>query len=507
MKNDRRMPSGVGIPNADNLKIGILGMGHIGIPTAVSLAELGWEVIGADLDSAKIDLIKTGQCPFYEPGLDELLKKHISTSRLTVTDDVSAAIRSAQVLFICVWTSQKENGEADLTHLESLARLIARNINEYKLIIEKSTVPAGTGKWIKKTVERYYRAEQRRGGKNGSHNGHGEIVEFDVASNPEFLQEGRAVENILHPDRIVCGTNSQRAERILREIYRPYACPIVMTDLTTAETIKHTANAFLATKISFINMIADFCEAVGADVSQVACGIGLDPRVGPGFLNPGLGFGGYCLPKDLKALTHIAKEHGLDLSLLKEVERINQKRIDVFLRKVREAVWVVRDKTIGLLGLAFKPETDDVREAPSSRIVESLLREGANLQLFDPQAMENFRINFPEQPGQLTYCDSAYDAARGAHALLVVTEWDEFLHLDLPRLHDLMEVPVLVDGRNLYDPEMVLRCGFEYFSIGRETLRHFPPLEARFTPVTVQSGEARSPLEIVQSRPLARGKI
>jgi UDPglucose 6-dehydrogenase len=448
-------------------------------------------VIGADTDENKLALIKAGECPFYEPGLQELLQKHIGNPRLQLTTDVGAAIRSASVLFICVWTSQKENGEADLSHLESLARMIARNLNGYKLIIEKSTVPAGTGQWIKKTIERYAGAEIRKNGHNGTnghngnnaHNGNNgtavtapsphceaeRAFPFDIASNPEFLQEGKAVENILDPDRVVCGTDSERAAEIIRELYRNYKCPIVITDLNSAELIKHASNAFLATKISFINLMADVCEAVGADITEVARGIGLDPRIGPRFLYAGIGYGGYCLPKDIRALVHIAEKRGVNCTLLKEVDRTNRQRIDIFLRKVRDSVWVVQGKTIGVLGLAFKAGTDDVREAPSLRIIEALLREGAVLRLYDPQAIPNLRSIFPEKTGQLTYCESAYDAAKGAHALLLLTEWEQFRHLDFLRLRDLMDMPVLIDGRNFCDPVVVQKAGFEYLSIGRES--------------------------------------
>ena len=464
----------------EEIRIAVLGMGHVGLPTALGLAEIGWDVVGADNDPSKISTIKSGNCPFYEPGLRELLTKHLATERFSVTDDVERAIRKASVLFICVGTPQGEDGAADLGQVELLARTIARNLNGYKLIVEKSTVPAITGKWIKKTINRFAQAAELRlniPGDEPSRRSPGNIINswtpnFDVASNPEFLQEGRAVENVLHPDRVVCGVESDRAREILTAIYRPLPSPLVITDLTAAEIIKHAANSFLATKISFINMVADLCEKVGADVASVAVGIGLDPRIGPAFLQAGVGFGGYCFPKDLRAFIHLAEEHGVDFSLLKEVERINQQRVDVIVSKVREALWVLRGKTIGILGLAFKPGTDDIREAVSLKIVKALLDEGSILQLYDPQAMPNTRSVFPETPGHLTYCTSAYEAACGAHALLLLTEWEEFRQLDLIGLRDLMEVPVLVDGRNTYDPSAAREAGFEYFSIGRDAARH-----------------------------------
>lgn len=458
--------------HSKDIHISVLGLGHVGLPTALGLAELGWEVTGADDDQAKVALLQEGRAPFYEPGIAELLSKHLASGRFRPTGDVGAAIRSAEVLFLCVGTPQRASGKADLTQIETLTRSIARNLNGYKLIIEKSTVPVVTARWIKRTIHRYARvvpASEAAGEKPDASAPEGAKgdVHFDVASNPEFLQEGKALQSFFQPDRLVCGVESERARALLEEIYRPLPCPLLMTDLNTAELIKHAANAFLATKISFINMVANLCEAVQADVTQVARGIGLDPRIGPEFLRAGVGYGGYCLPKDLRAFLHLAEEHRVDFSLLKEVERINQQRVPHLLKKVREALWVLQQKKIGLLGLAFKPGTDDIREAPSIEIIEGLLQEGAQLQLWDPQAMPNMQRRFPEEKGRLHYCSSAYEAARGAQALLLVTEWDEFRHLDLPRLRSLMEVAVLVDGRNLYDPEVVQKAGFEYVSVGR----------------------------------------
>ncbi|MBI4464696.1 MAG: UDP-glucose/GDP-mannose dehydrogenase family protein [Acidobacteria bacterium] len=448
-------------------RICVLGLGHVGLPTALGLAELGWNVIGVDSDVAKTRLVRAGQIPFYEPGLQELLCKHLGTGRFVPMEEVDAGIRSASVVFICVGTPQRNDGEADLSQVEAVARLIARNLNGYKLIVEKSTVPAITAQWIKKTIHRY--AKGNSGStveKNGTSNGD-PSVSFDVASNPEFLQEGKAVRDFFHPERIVCGVESERAWKILEGIYRPLQCPILRTDLTTAELIKHTANVFLATKISFINLVADLCESVGAQVTKVVEAIGLDPRIGPEFLSPGIGFGGYCLPKDLRAFIHLAETHGQDCSLLKEVERINLRRTEVFLKKIRHALWVLNGKTIGVLGLAFKPNTDDIREAPSIKIIEGLLAEGANVRLYDPRAMPNMQRLLPETEGQVIYCSSAEEAARKVHALLILTEWDEFCQLDLVSLRNWMEVPILIDGRNLFDPEQVRLAGFEYISIGR----------------------------------------
>jgi len=462
--------------SAAKMKIAVLGMGHVGLPTALGLAELGWEVIGADSSAKTVAMLKEGKAWFYEPELQPLLTKHLETGRFIPTDDVDGAIGAATVLFVCVGTPQGEDGRADLTQIENIARTVARNLNGYKLIVEKSTVPAVTAHWVKKTIARYARVEPRPNGKNGKrHRNHAVMPHFDVASNPEFLQEGHAIHNFFHPDRIVIGVETDQARELLETIYRPLKCPIVCTNLTTSELIKHAANAFLSTKISFINMVSDICEAVGADVVNVARGIGLDPRIGTGFLNAGIGFGGYCFPKDLRAFIYLGEEHGADCSLLKEVERINLKRTEKFLKKVRKALWVLQGKTIGVLGVAFKPRTDDIREAPALKIIEGLLKEGASVRLFDPEAMPNAQSVLPEEPGRVTYCRSAYDAAAGTHALLVLTEWNEFKELDLRRVKDLMEVPVIVDGRNIYEPAAARKAGFEYHSMGRESVgHHFP---------------------------------
>lgn len=470
--------------------IAVLGMGHVGLPTALGLAELGWQVIGADSNPETISTLKTGKSWFYEPDLEPLLQKHLASGRFTPSADVDSAISASTVIFVCVGTPQGDDGKADLTQIENIARTVARNLNGYKLIVEKSTVPAITAHWVKKTIARYARVEPRSNGNGNGKNGNGKngkkhhvvatLPHFDVASNPEFLQEGRAIENFFQPDRIVIGVESARAQELLEAIYRPLKCPIVVTNLTTSELIKHAANAFLSTKISFINMVSDICEAVGADVVNVARGIGLDPRIGTGFLNAGIGFGGYCFPKDLRAFAYLGEEHGVDCSLLREVERINLRRIDLFLKKVRRALWVVRGKTVGVLGLAFKSRTDDIREAPALKIIEALLKEGASVQLYDPEAMPNAQRILPEQDGRVSYCRTAYEAAAGAHALLVLTEWNEFRELDLRRVCDLMEVPILLDGRNLYQPSAVRKAGFEYHSMGREsTTAHFPAVSTK----------------------------
>ena len=438
----------------DKVRIAVLGLGHVGLPTALGFAELGWEVIGADDDASKVAMIRSGKAPFYEPGLDDLLARGLASGRLTLSHCVEEAVRAATILFVCVGTPQKDTGEADLHQIEAVAHTIARNLNGYKLIVEKSTVPAITAQWIKKTVTRIAKLADRPG-------------TFDVASNPEFLQEGRAIENIFRPDRIVVGVESERARALLERLYQPLGCRILFTNISTAELTKHAANAFLSTKISFINMVADLCEAVGADVSQVALGMGLDPRIGTEFLNAGIGFGGYCFPKDLRAFMHLASEYGVGCGLLREVESINLQRVEMFVKKVRQAVWVLQGKQLGVLGLAFKGGTDDIRESPALRIVKALLEEGTRLRVHDPRAMEASQREMPPQAGRMEYCSSPYEAARGAHALLILTPWQEYRELDLARLHELMEVPVIIDGRNLLEPEIVRSADFEYVDMGR----------------------------------------
>jgi UDPglucose 6-dehydrogenase len=459
--------------NSSDAIITVLGLGHIGLPTALGFAELGRRVIGADDDTAKVAAVRAGRPPFYEPGLQELLAKHLKSGDFQPNEDVEAAIRTGTIIFICVGTPQRENGQADLGQVEAVARAVARNLNGYKLLVEKSTVPAITAQWLKRTVLRYSSGRSTNGKPAAAtaSPAQGDAVtahpDFDVASNPEFLREGKALEDFFHPDRVVCGVESDRARDILTDLYSSLSCPLMVTDISTAELIKHAANAFLSNKISFINMVADLCEKVGADVTAVARGVGLDSRIGRQFLDAGIGYGGYCFPKDLRAFIYLAEEHGVDFSLLREVERINQRRVEVLLAKVRQALWVLRGKTIGILGLAFKPGTDDIREAVSLKIIRALLDEGSLLRIYDPQAIPNTQQVFPATPGQVTYCDSAYEAARGAQALLLLTEWEEFRQLDLTRMRDLMEVPVLVDGRNLYDPAAARQAGFEYISIGR----------------------------------------
>ncbi|HEV2247574.1 MAG TPA: UDP-glucose/GDP-mannose dehydrogenase family protein [Terriglobia bacterium] len=466
-------------PQLKERKISVLGLGHVGLPTALGFAELGWQTVCADSDPAKVALIQQGGCPFFEPGLQEMLAKHLEQGTFKPIVDTELAIRSSEILFLCVGTPQRENGQADLSQVETLARTIAHNLNGYKLIVEKSTVPAITAQWIRKTILRY--AGSQRSGED-----------FDIASNPEFLREGTALQDFFHPDRIVCGVETERAGRILENLYQPLGRPIVMTDLTTAELIKHAANAFLCTKISFINMVADLCEVVGGDITRLTQGIGLDHRIGREFLQAGVGFGGYCFPKDLKAFIYLAEEHGADFSLLKQVERVNQRRIEMIIKKIRRALWVVRGKRIAILGLAFKAGTDDIREAPSLKVIEQLRKEGALLRLYDPCAMPNARKVLAESE-YLAYCESAYEAAKDADAVLVLTECDEFRGLDLPRLRSVMALPTVIDGRNIFDPQVMQRSGFEYYSVGRsDVASSILPSEASSDMATLSLQEART---------------
>ena len=457
------------MPEVDDMRLAVLGLGHVGLPTALGLAELGWSVIGAEDDPVKAELIAKGEVPFHEPGVEALLRRHLDTGRFVVEADTASAMRGATVLFICVGTPQREDGAADLSQIEGVARTIASNLNGYKLIVEKSTTPVQTAQHVKQTILHYSNAN----GPGPSHRS--TPPDFDVAVNPEFLREGTAVHDVLNPDRIVLGVEGDRARDLLIQIYEPLLrrmgktaeSSMVVTDINTAEIIKHASNAFLATRVSFINMVSDLCEATGANVEDVAQGLGLDPRIGDRYLNAGIGYGGYCLPKDLRAFAWIAGRQGVDFSLLKDVERINASRVEYLVAKVRHALGVLDRKTLALWGLAFKPGTDDVREAPSLAVVEKLLAEGARLRLYDPQAMDEFRGHFAADSQQIAYCSSPEDAADGAHAILIVTEWREFLEVDLAQVRRRMAKPLIVDGRNLMDPAAVRASGFEYHSVGR----------------------------------------
>ena len=434
------------------MKLTVVGAGYVGLTTAVCFAHLGNEVMVVEKLPEKVQALKEGKVPFYEPGLEEMLKENLSLGRLFFTTDLKEGLDFSDVIFICVGTPQRPDGSADLSQVEEVARETAKLMEGYKLLVEKSTVPVNTHKLIKRTVERYLKMR-------------GKILEFDVASNPEFLREGSAVRDFLEPDRIVIGVESERARRIMEELYKDFKCPIIFTDPATSELIKHASNSFLAMKISYINMVADLCEKVGADVRLVAEGMGYDKRIGREFLRAGIGWGGSCFPKDIKAFIKMAKDHGVDFSLLEEVDKINQRRAVQFVEKVKSVLWSLKDKTLAVWGLSFKPNTDDIREAPSLILVPMLLKEGARLKLYDPKAMENFKKLYP--PGKdLDYAPDMYSAVEGASALLIFTEWEEFQRADLNRVKELMELPIIIDGRNIYDPDVVRGLGFEYYGVG-----------------------------------------
>jgi UDPglucose 6-dehydrogenase len=434
------------------MRLTVVGAGYVGLTTAVCFAHLGNEVMVVEKLPEKVQALKEGKVPFYEPGLEEMLKESQRLGRLFFTTDLKEGLDFSDVIFICVGTPQRPDGSADLSQVEEVARETAKLMESYKLLVEKSTVPVNTHKLIKRTVERYLK---RRG----------KILEFDVVSNPEFLREGSAVRDFLEPDRIVIGVESERARRIMEELYKDFKCPIIFTDPTTSELIKHASNSFLAMKISYINMVADLCEKVGADVRLVAEGMGYDKRIGREFLRAGIGWGGSCFPKDIKAFIKMAKDHGVDFSLLEEVDKINQRRAVQFVEKVRSVLWSLKDKTLAVWGLSFKPNTDDIREAPSLRLVSMLLKEGARLKLYDPKAMENFKKLYPPSK-DLDYAPDMYSAVEGASALLIFTEWEEFQRADLNRVKELMELPIIIDGRNIYEPEVVRGLGFEYYGVG-----------------------------------------
>ena len=447
------------------MEICIIGTGYVGLVTGTCLAEVGHRVVCVDDDREKMAILNRGELPIFEPGLDVLVARNRREGRLSFTTDLKEGIEAAAVIFICVGTPPLEDGDADLSAVEQVVRRIGELSSAYKLVVEKSTVPVQTGTWIEKTLKVYKGDEDAR---------------FDVASNPEFLREGSAIEDFLHPDRIVVGVEHRRAEQLLRELYEPivnhaFTCPIqsrcvkagpvpfLVTDIKSAELIKHASNSFLATKISFINSVADLCELVGADIELVAEGMGLDRRIGRSFLNAGLGFGGFCFPKDLQAFVKIAEKCGYDFRLLQEVDRINQSRISQAIKKLKDQLWILKDKIIGVWGLAFKPDTDDVRYSPSLALITRLLAEGVTVKAYDPKAMERARQQLPS----LVCCQDPYEAASGADALVVATEWKEFAGLDLTRVKTLMRRPVLLDGRNLFDRQKMKAMGFEYLGMGR----------------------------------------
>jgi UDPglucose 6-dehydrogenase len=438
----------------------------VGLVTGGCLAAVGHHVLCVDNDADRVRSLQAGQIPIYEPHLDEVIAAARASGRIEFSGDTAAAVRGGNAIFICVGTPPLENGEADLSAIDAVARIIASEAREPRLVIEKSTVPVRTGEQLRRALEVYGRSSSAK---------------FEVVSNPEFLREGTSVSDFLHPDRIVVGVDHSAAAEQMREIYRPilerkFTCPVhngacpsadpptfVVTTINSSELIKHACNSFLALKISYANVLADLCERLGADVEEVTRAMGMDPRIGPQFLRAGIGFGGFCFPKDIQAFYRLAERAGIDFVLLKEAERVNKERIDRFLEKVKRVLWVLKGKQVGVLGLTFKAHTDDIRFAPSLEIVRRLLAEGASVRAYDPQAMKKTQALFPT----VHYAKDPYEASAGADALLLLTEWPEFLKLDWARVHSDMLRPLVLDGRNLLDPARMRELGFEYHSIGR----------------------------------------
>ncbi len=431
------------------MKLSIIGSGYVGLTTGACFAEVGHHVVCVDNDPRKIEKLQAGQIPIYEPGLEALVKKNVAARRLSFTTRTEEGVDHGEVLFIAVPTPPQPDGSVDLSFMEKVAREIAQYLDSYRVVVDKSTVPVKTGERVAQTIRRY--------AKPG--------VEFDVVSNPEFLREGSAVEDLMKPDRIVIGGNSDRALALMQKIYEPFVAPVLVTDINSAELIKHAANSFLALKISYANALAEICEASGADVLKVAEGIGADKRIGRGFLNAGLGYGGSCFPKDIAAFIAISDQLGVPFQLLKEVQHINARQLERFLDAMREALWVLKDKKICVWGLTFKPNTDDVRSSVAVALVERLVAEGARVTVYDPKGMDKAR----ELPvaASIEFATSPLEAARGAEALAIATEWTEFAAVDLATLREAMHTPLIFDGRNLLDPVAARDFGFQYRGVGR----------------------------------------
>ncbi len=436
-----------------NHDVCVVGAGYVGLVTGACLAEIGHRVVCVDSDPRKLKALKAGKVPIHEPGLDEVFKRVVKSKKLSFAASVEEGLlykgRRASVVFIAVGTPPRHDGSADLSAVEAVAMTVAKHMTGYTVIVDKSTVPVETGDWVSKTIQRF--------NKSGT--------PYDVVSNPEFLSEGSAVRDFMKPDRVVLGVSSKRAETLMREIYAPLKATVLVTDLKSAELIKHASNSFLATKISYINAVSALCEKVGADVKMVAQGMGLDRRIGPMFLNAGIGFGGFCFPKDLEAFYWISKQKGYDFKLLKAVQEINELQLSWVSRKIEEKLWNLEGKTVAVLGLAFKPNTDDMRFAPSLAVVTGLRARGVKVRAFDPVSMERAK-ELSEFKG-VHFAKDEYDAIKGCDAVAIVTEWPRFKSLDLRRVKKLMRTAVLLDGRNLFDPEQARALGFDYAGVGR----------------------------------------
>ena len=433
------------------MHIAVIGTGYVGLVTGTCFAEFGVNVTCVDNDETKIENLKKGIVPIYEPGLDAMIARNVKAERLSFTTNIAEAVRTALVVFIAVGTPPKEDGSADLQYVEQVAKEIARTMDGYKVIVTKSTVPIGTGAWIDKIVKEHQ----------------AQPIPFDVVSNPEFLREGAAIEDFMRPNRVVIGASTSQAIAVMKDLYGPLyliETPFVITNVESSEMIKYASNAFLATKISFINEIANLCERVGADVHHVAKGMGLDRRIGPKFLHPGPGYGGSCFPKDTQALAEIARAHGMEFQIVDTVVKVNKEQREHCLQKIIKMLdGNVAGKTVGILGVSFKPETDDIREAPALDIVQQLLDLGGAVRAFDPVALENFAKIFP----QVTYCADPYQVAEGSDVLVLMTEWNQFRQLELDRIKSLLRSPKIVDLRNIYEPERMRHAGFQYVGVGR----------------------------------------
>jgi UDPglucose 6-dehydrogenase len=435
------------------MDISIIGSGYVGLVTGACFADVGHHVICVDNDSEKVKQLKAGEIPIYEPGLEEIVHRNVSAQRLHFTGNIQEAVERSQIIFIAVPTPPLPDGDVDLSFVEKVAREIAGVLTDYRVIVDKSTVPVKTGEKVAESIKRYNR--------------HG--AKFDVVSNPEFLREGCAVADLMHPDRIVIGAQSEQAIDLMKKVYEPFMAPMLVTDISSAELIKHCANSFLALKISYINAVSGICEASGADVEKVADGIGMDHRIGRDFLNAGIGYGGSCFPKDIAAVIAISEQLGTPFTLLKEVQRINEGQKSSFLKAIRETLWVLREKRIAVWGLTFKPDTDDVRSSVAIELVEQLLREGAHVVAYDPKGMQKARAI--KAIADAEFASSAMEAVIDAEALIIATDWNEFANVDLVVLKDKMRTPIVFDGRNLLDPETMRQFGFSYYSVGRAGVR------------------------------------
>jgi len=428
--------------------LAFIGAGYVGLVSGTCLAEIGHKVILVDNNEAKIQKLKDGKIPIFEPGLEDLVKKNVAAGRLTFTTSLAKAVKESDVIFIAVNTPPQANGRADLSYVAGAAREIAEAADAYKVVVDKSTVPVKTGERVQQMIKQY-----------NKHN-----IDFDVVSNPEFLREGSAIDDFMNPDRIVVGVENERAAKIMREIYAPVKAPFIETNINSAELIKHASNSFLAMKISFANALARICELSNANIDQVTYGMGLDKRIGRSFLNAGIGYGGSCFPKDVSAFITIAEDLGYKFDLLKEVEKINSEMRDLFIQKIEQALWVTKGKTIAMWGLAFKSNTDDMRNAPSITIAERLHKDGAKIQAYDPEARHTAKEVLGDK---VEYMSSKEDALKGADALVIVTEWDEFKTPDWELVRKSLHNPIIIDGRNMFDPKDMEKLGFVYHSVGR----------------------------------------